>query len=1135
MSFLQDSDGTDSEGDDTGSTPGLYYLSDSGSNVAEEEEPVRISNEFDPALEVIHHRNRHHKPDSTEDPDDIHQNGDGQTQGAVTLTRGETQDLSTAIAEAFRNAIPQANAEQQVMNIVINNPQLNLTKKTEVAKLTAHNVSLGGQQVIQPSRSSDADESRQNTQSRPTEVPKDPEIQRIKDATVLEIYTRTSGMIKTQIVDDIVKRIGAGQNWITVTGNAGAGKTTVAYMVLNEMMKQGQNVFRVKTVADYYIITKYTDQCVIMMNDVVGAFALDNLAFSTWRPVIFDVMEKISTAKESGKVCEVTCVFVQRSNILKEVERCLEKHTSSILGRNAVTILSRLPEKEQSAILDYHLNQKNVKDVPEREKRKVIGKSIPYGFPHCCKLFAELKSKGKQDDIVQFFDSPLEILDATTDAYLENEKLKYLFKTLLQKDGRLDTSVIEDDGQRSDILEVSSPLTGSYLSNTEGIITFAHPSIYESVANCIGEGDVVFALKYFSLSLIREKMRFAASHSHDINVSRSIITVPPTPENIQRLCLRFTSSVLERQFDVLGHPFFQNKAFCRAFFPSIIQADSFWNNSKWFCWKQTGRIPIDEQNEEGRTMLSTVLLCGNVTAARVLLKHGADVNKTDLRGQTTLHYLCERGNADATVLQLMLQHGADVNKTDGYGITAFHYLSVSDGLDACVVELMIQHGADVNKTDEDGNTAFHYLCEKGDVDASIFELMIQHGADVNKTDDAGKTAFHYLFERGKVDVSVVELMIQHGADVNKTDEDGNTAFHYLCEKGDVDASIFELMIQHGADVNKTDDAGKTAFHYLCERSYLDVNVVELMIRHGADVMKHDSHGKTAFLYLCQKFDVSVVEMMIQHEAVVNKTDRFGKTVFHYLCERFDLDACVVELMIQHGADVSKTDEYGNTAFHYLCERRDVDASIFELMIQHGADVNKTNDAGKTAFHCLCERRDVDASIFELMIQHGADVNKTNDAGKTAFHCLCERRDVDASIFELMIQHGADVNKTDDAGKTAFHCLCETGDVDASIFELMIQHGADVNKTDDAGKTAFHCLCETGDVDASVFELMIQHGADVNKTDDAGKTAFHCLCETGDVDASVFELMIQHGADVNKTDFAGKTAFDSMMERLCIDR
>ncbi|XP_071083656.1 uncharacterized protein [Haliotis cracherodii] len=1161
---LQESYDSDNTGevapdlDDSGST--------SGSDVEEEEEEeggaVCINNDFDPGLEALCQQQSSRKTD-TEDQlrtdeglpggtdcaavmpgerdeltttDDAAENchyDSGKThrsrspsclQGAVALTQDEGQDLSRAIAESVSNALSSVDTEQRVTNIVINNPQVHFTKKTEVANLNARYATVGGQQVIKPSTSTDGGERQQNDETRPTRAPKDPAVQRIRDETVSDIQKWTSGMIKTQFVDDIVKKMDAGQNWITVTGNGGDGKTTVAYMVLHEMMKRGREVFRVKTVEQYHTITKNTHRCVLMMNDVIGAFALDKVAFSTWKPVIFDAMENISKAKDSEQPSGVICMLVQRSNILNEVEPCLEKHKRSILGVDAVTNLSCLPEKEKAAILDYHLKKKNIKDISETEKLKVIQSSIPYGFPHSCSMFAELKSEEKCVDIAHFFSHPLEILDATTGSYLDNEKLKDVFKTLLKRDGRLDTNEIEDDDQRSGIIEVSAPLIGSYLSNTNGVITFSHPSVYESVANCIGKRDVVFAIKYFSFSFIMEKMRFAKSQSH-VTVSRNVFNISPNQQNIQRLCDRFTLSVIYRRFNVLRHPFFQSEDFCRTFFSSIIERNSFWNNFVCLCCKKTGRLSVDDSNEDGETMLLQVAQCSNTTAIRILLEYGASVNRANTQTKTALHYLCESGNVDASVVKLVIQHGADVNKADKRGKTALHYLCARGDVDASVVELMIQHGADVNKADRVGKTALHYLCERGD-DVSVVELMIQHGADVNKADKRGKTAFHYLCARGDVDVSVVELMIQHGADVNKADRVGETAFHYLCARGDVDASVVELMIQHGADVNKADKRGKTAFHYLCERGDVDVSVVELMIQHGADVNKADTVGKTALHYLCERGDVdaSVVELMIQHGADVNKADTVGKTAFHYLCARGDVDVSVVELMIQHGADVNKADRVGKTALHYLCERGGVDASVVELMIQHGADVNKADTVGKTALHFLCGSGGVDVSVVELMIQHGADVNKADRVGKTALHYLCERGDVDASVVELMIQHGADVNKADTVGKTAFHYLCARGDVDVSVVELMIQHGADVNKADRVGKTALHYLCKRGGVDASVVELMIQHGADVNKADTVGKTALHFLCGSGGVDVSVVELMIQHGADVNKADTVGKTAF-----------
>jgi ankyrin repeat protein len=62
------------------------------------------------------------------------------------------------------------------------------------------------------------------------------------------------------------------------------------------------------------------------------------------------------------------------------------------------------------------------------------------------------------------------------------------------------------------------------------------------------------------------------------------------------------------------------------------------------------------------------------TVARVLLKHGADVNfKTD-RDEIPLHKLPE-GDGGLELAQLLLKHGADPNARDVYGQTLLHVSS----------------------------------------------------------------------------------------------------------------------------------------------------------------------------------------------------------------------------------------------------------------------------------------------------------------------------------------------------------------------------------------------------------------------------------------------------------------------------
>ena len=77
---------------------------------------------------------------------------------------------------------------------------------------------------------------------------------------------------------------------------------------------------------------------------------------------------------------------------------------------------------------------------------------------------------------------------------------------------------------------------------------------------------------------------------------------------------------------------------------------------------------------------------GELNLARLLLKHGALVNKKTQRGWTPLEYAA-RGNHYAMVA-LLLSHNADINARDGAGLTAWQRATSAN-----VRALLIEHGA----------------------------------------------------------------------------------------------------------------------------------------------------------------------------------------------------------------------------------------------------------------------------------------------------------------------------------------------------------------------------------------------------------------------------------------------------------
>ena len=92
---------------------------------------------------------------------------------------------------------------------------------------------------------------------------------------------------------------------------------------------------------------------------------------------------------------------------------------------------------------------------------------------------------------------------------------------------------------------------------------------------------------------------------------------------------------------------------------------------------------------------------GNFVLLKFLLKHGADINMTDISGRTALMICSTRGNEIGLIT--LLKYGADVNMTDISGLTALMICSMRRNK-ICLITLL-KYRADVHMTDSSGRTA----------------------------------------------------------------------------------------------------------------------------------------------------------------------------------------------------------------------------------------------------------------------------------------------------------------------------------------------------------------------------------------------------------------------------------------------
>ena len=116
----------------------------------------------------------------------------------------------------------------------------------------------------------------------------------------------------------------------------------------------------------------------------------------------------------------------------------------------------------------------------------------------------------------------------------------------------------------------------------------------------------------------------------------------------------------------------------------------------------------------------------------------ADVDASDNKGRTSLHYACKRDNLKM-VQFLLTRCNANVEAKDYKGMTAL-LTSIKYGSRE-TAQYLVGSGANVNATDSSGMTALHYACENCTLEAVKF-LVKTGQAKVEAETILGRTTLH---------------------------------------------------------------------------------------------------------------------------------------------------------------------------------------------------------------------------------------------------------------------------------------------------------------------------------------------------------------------------------------------------------
>lgn len=157
---------------------------------------------------------------------------------------------------------------------------------------------------------------------------------------------------------------------------------------------------------------------------------------------------------------------------------------------------------------------------------------------------------------------------------------------------------------------------------------------------------------------------------------------------------------------------------------------------------------LETQDEDfDRTPLLWAAERGFDTIARSLVSHGANIQATDMGGQTPLSLAARNGHTE--IVRLLLDAGSAVDVKDSdFGQTPLSWASERGFTE--VVRLLLDKGADFECKDQDfQQSPLSMASENGHMD--IIRLLVEKGADVQSKDVGGRTPLSWAASNGHED------------------------------------------------------------------------------------------------------------------------------------------------------------------------------------------------------------------------------------------------------------------------------------------------------------------------------------------------------------------------------------------------
>ncbi len=436
------------------------------------------------------------------------------------------------------------------------------------------------------------------------------------------------------------------------------------------------------------------------------------------------------------------------------------------------------------------------------------------------------------------------------------------------------------------------------------------------------------------------------------------------------------------------------------------------------------------------------------------------INKTNYAGETALHSSCYRGRKD--MINLLLKHNANPNLQNNKGDTPFMHLTYD--CDFITAEYILKHGIDLNLPNFNGTTTLNHFIKQSHLTIikSIFNNKeLCHKIDWNITDKNGNNLFEAITFNFNYDTTptpteefVIPYLLKYGVSFNNINHDGEKPLLRALQSNKL--HLVKSFINNKADLNSVNSENHSLGTCLDQ---LIVSAEKESIRHFPN-NNHDL-GQIAKLNSISKYIAS-------NNLYQPTTDDIIKKIEHAI-ESKDLGKSkdVYQQYISNSTDKQNLLDYALTKCLNPWSPK---IQLSNFFIRMGADINSDILNNNKDYHheangflqALTSTSKESAKLIKYMIENKYDFSNTiNGKNENVLHYLIKSNN---SRHGIITNQQININQQDSNNNTPLHIFFEQnnnfGTTGTALY--IINNNPDVNIKNNDGKTIYDAFVEWRD-------------------------------------------------------------------------